>query len=64
MQLALHVRSFHIHGFNQPVDQNYFEKKNFFWKFQKVDLNLPHTNNYLHSFYIVFTTIYIAFRLY
>ena len=35
-----------------------------FRKFKKQNLNLPHSNNYLHSIYIVFTTIYTAFTWY
>ena len=31
---------------------------------QKQNINLPLTNNYLYSIYIVFTTTYIAFTLY
>ena len=45
------------------VDQKYLEKKNS-RKFQKAKWNLPHAGNYLHSIYIVFTTIYMAFILY
>ena len=32
--------------------------------FKKQNLNLLHAGNYLHSFYIVFTTIYMVFTLY
>ena len=31
---------------------------------QKLNLNLLHSGNYLHSIYIIFTIIYIAFTLY
>ena len=31
---------------------------------KKHNLNFLHTDNYLHSIYIVFTTIYIAFTVY
>ena len=59
---AFSVCGFHIHGFNQPWIKKYFFKNPESSK--KPNLNLPHASNYLHSIYIVFTTIYISFTLY
>ena len=52
-----------IWEFNQPWIKNIQEKKNL-KNSKKQNLNLPYANNYLHSIYIVFTTIYIEFTLY
>ena len=43
----------------QPTKDQKKKKKS--KNFQKENLSLPYTSNYLHSIYIVFTTIYIAF---
>ena len=56
----------HIHGictlrFNQPQIKIILKNPE---SSKKQDLNLPHTSNYLHSIYIIFTTIYIAFTLF
>ena len=50
-------------GIQPTVDQKYLEK-NFPEGSKAQNLNLSHAGNYLHSIYIVFTTIYIAFTLY
>ena len=52
---------FLIHEFNQPQIENNFTK--ILESYRKQSLNLPHTGNYLHKIYIVFTTTYIAFTL-
>ena len=56
--------------YSQPsifTDSASMDSSNFEWKiFNKVSKSqtLTHTRNYLHSNYIVFTTIYILFTLY
>ena len=40
------------------------KKKKIRMALQKQNINLPLTNKYLYSIYIVFTTTYIAFTLY
>ena len=49
-------------GFNQQLFEN-IQKKNF-QKVSRSNLNLLHTDGYLHSISIAFTAIYIAFMLY
>ena len=60
-ELALCMPRFLIHEFNQPQIENNFTK--ILESYRKQSLNLPHTGNYLHKIYIVFTTTYIAFTL-
>ena len=62
MQLALHICRFGIPVFNQQQIKNI--RKKISGSSKKQNFNLPHAGNYLHSIYIVFTTIYIAFTLY
>ena len=52
-----------LHPQIQPTkDQKYSEEKNS-RMFQKAKLEFATASNYLHSIYIIFTTIYIAFTL-
>ena len=51
IQLTLHIHGFHIHRFKQRWIENIGEKIPESSK--KQSLNLPLTNNYLHSIYIV-----------
>ena len=60
IQLASCICGFYICAFNQQQIEN-IQKKNFSRKFQEYNSNSPCSNNNLHSIYIAFTTIYIAF---
>ena len=62
IQLAFCIHGFCICGFNQPQIENI--KKKIQESSKKQNLNLPCTGNYLHSIYIVFITIHIAFTCY
>ena len=62
-QSSLHMDVFHIPRFSQPQIKN-MQGKKIQENSKKQNMNLLHIGNYLHSVYIVFTTIYIAFTLY
>lgn len=62
VQLALHIGGSYSHRFNQLRVKNIFFKNPESSK--EEILNLMHTGIYLHSTYIVFTTIYTTFTLY
>ena len=62
-QLALNILGLCIHRFNQQWIKNIGRKK-IPESFKKQNLNLLCADNYLHSIYIVFMTIYITFILY
>ena len=47
-----------MQGFNQLRMKKYFFKNS--ERSKKQNLNLPHPSHYLHSIYILFTTIYKA----
>lgn len=53
-QLALCIHTFHIHEFNHRGSK--ILKKKIPESSKEQNLNLPHTGNYLHVIYIVFTT--------
>ena len=55
-QLALCIHTFHIHEFNHRGLKILKKKKKIPESSKEQNLNLPHTGNYLHIIYIVFTT--------
>ena len=54
VQLALHICKFCIHRFNQPKIERKFS---ILESSKKQNLNLSHTSNSSHSFYIVLDTV-------